>query len=266
MKTIFWLAILLFGTPFLISLLVSIYNVNSATEGIQKKSKVYIFEILGILLLVWSVIEMIYFGHNSTSTASFPISFFAMFPSVKAFVLTAVKFATGVAFIVLTILSAKGFKNRKNWSLRIEKALNGPLGEQLKNQLPNDSLYYYVGAHYEDCVVSFYNGETLERISFNSIGYENFPECYADIICKWIQEHIVLEKEMYRIEKAEKTTSHWSGGSSDYIETMRTSTGFESRYVSGDPGNEVIETYTLGYRLKHKNYLSSKQKQKLKTW
>ena len=270
MENILWLAVLFVGLPFLLIVLEACYDIGSAKDGTCGKGKIWAFEILGLILLVWAFVEWAYHYRLSHEGELYFLYLTTLeritgFSSVKLLVLFLLKFVTGAVLNVFTVIAVSGRQERKRWEARIEKALNGPLGERLKSLLPSNSRYYYVGDQFGEHVIEFYEGGQLKSIPFSSLGYKKFPERYADFFCRWIQDHIVSKKDMYRLEIVVNRHTEWVGGSPDYIETTRTSTGFKSRHVSGDRGTEVTTVTIRGYKLKYVPP-EEKQKPKLKDW
>ena len=267
MGSVLCLVALLVGLSVLIG-----YDIDSAKNGLCSKRKIWAGVLVGIALLVWAVAEWaisyrllheddFYFLYLSQFER------FTGFSSVKKLVLFLLKFVAGVIFNVFAVIAVFGRKERKCWGERIEKALRGALGEQLKGILPNDSPLYYVGERFGEHVIVFFENSQTVSISINSLGYEEFPEQYADFFCRWIQDQIVLNGDAYRLEKVWKEKFvGWEGGTSDYIETKRTSTGYESRYVSGSSGEAIKKLVISGYRLRHIEYIKSKEKPKLRKW
>ncbi len=251
MNTILWLALILFvGVPVAAFLFGLFFDFEQAQRGKQSKLKTLIAAIASVFLFVMSITDM----------------FSGIFSSIKTFVIFALKIITCGVFFANWVVALSGSRKRNTWSYRINNSLNNQLGNTLKKYLPTNSHYYSVDNTQGNMAIYFFKDNKQRMLTFQSLGYEDLPAIYTDIVCQWIQENIVCDKSNYKIQEIYTKVESWEGGSSDYIETHRTSTGFESHRVSGDPGRRTTRKITYGYKLVHKEHITSTQKQALNKW
>lgn len=183
---------------------------------------------------------------------------------IKKFPLSPVFFAIYFANFIVALY---GNFRRSIWHTRIQKALKNQLGNTLKRVLPANCRCYSVNnLRGSSMAIDFEVNDDFRTLSFESLGYKDLPVIYTDIICRWIHENIVYDKDNYDIQEIIIETESWEGGSPDYIKTTITSTGFESHRVSGDPGYQKIRKTTHGYELVHKERTTEEKTQKLNKW
>lgn len=247
MGFIFWLAFLIIGFPIILTLILSFYNPQDASEGKKEIKWGYIFLVISIILFTLILAD---FSKG-------------IFVSMKHFSLLITKIGIAITLLSLSISTFTGISKRNKWTDRINGVLQGKLGEELKRYLPSTSMRFWV---YSDRI-EFLDNSIQKRLNFSTLGYNEIPAIYADVVCRWIAKNILKNYNSYIIVKMYIEHERWEGGTSDYIQIDKTYSGYEARTVTGDAGHQVKTKETMGYTLMHSSlYASENASKSLKSW
>lgn len=172
-----------------------------------------------------------------------------------------------VFFAVFTIclLTAVKKYEQKRWTEKINNNLCGEFGRKLKEYIYPNSEIYRVYDH----AILFYDSNGYERvIGFSQFGYSNIPVGCANIVCEWIENNIVADKNGYIMEPMIHEFELYEEGTPDRIRVRGSLWGFTVDSVAGNPGKWVDHKSLMGYMLYHKSqqYRYSNVPKKLKKW
>lgn len=240
MGFIFWLAFLIIGFPIILTLILSFYNPQDASEGKKEIKWGYIFLIVSIILFILFLADLSK----------------GIFVSMKHFSLLITKIGVAITLLSLSISTFLGISKRNKWTDRINGVLQGKLGEELKRYLPSASKRFWV---YSDRI-EFLDNSVQKRLDFSTLGYNEIPAIYADVVCRWIAKNVLKNYNSYIIVKMYIEHEHWEGGTSDYIQIDKTYSGYEARTVTGDAGHQVKTKETMGYTLMHSSLYENENK------
>ena len=243
MNFIFWLAFLLFAPTISVTLIYNLYDARAAVEGKRKNQ-------WGCICLAVCVVVTIMVIRDMS---------IGWFVSTKHFALLITKIGISVTLLSLALV---GNAKRSQWNERINNTLNGKLGNELKRYLPSTSKCFWV---YGDYIEFMIDNSTMQRINFNSLGYNDFPPIYADVVCRWIAKNVLKDYSSYKISRLYVEHESYKGGTMDYVEIERTSTGYKAREMPGDPGHLIKTQETTGYALFHSS-MNSNDSKNLSNW
>ncbi len=247
MGFIFWLAFLVIGFPIILTLIISFYSPQDASEGKKEIKWGYIFLIISIILFILVFIDLSK----------------GIFVSMKHFSLLIAKIGIAITLLSLSVNTFVGIAKRNTWTDRINNVLQGELGKNLKKYLPSTSMRFWV---YSDCI-EFMDNNTQKKLKFSTLGYSEIPAIYADVVCRWIAKNVLKNYDSYIIIRMYIEHERWEGGTSDYIQIDKTTSGYEARTVTGDAGHQVKTKETMGYTLIHSSlYAKENASNNLKSW
>ena len=245
-----WIVFIFIALPIAIGFPVGILKTTLKDDRTNMSSKgLAICFGAATILIVWSLIDIPRGVFTSLWTASFFL--------IKAIV--------GICLLICGIAHLSLKSSQDYWNSRIQNALNGQLGQEIKKYLYNNSYEYFV---YNDRIIFDQEGRDF-RIEFADLGYKELSVTSADAVCAWIRKNVVAHPELYRIERVhEEVTdySDYSGGTSDsYTVTKNYSGSYEVNHYSGTPGEFGTKTVTRAYKLTRRPYAQTTQAN-LKKW
>lgn len=189
-----------------------------------------------------------------------------IFSSLKTVCLFGIKMLMGGCLFIYGIKHLIIKLYQDSWNSKIDTALNGELGKEIKKYLYNNSYEYIV---YNDRIRFDQEGE-MYYLKFADLGYGEIPANSADAVCQWIRQNIVIHPNLYRIEREHEQQTDYSnyteGTSDSYTVTPNYSGGYDVDYHSGTSGEFGTKTVTLFYKLTRKTYKHTITQQDLKKW
>ena len=250
MSSLFWIAVVFIGLPCFVGAMIGIFS--SASKPMDKVNPVYpvIFMVIGAIIILWAV-------PNFTN---------GIFSGLKNFCALVVKLTLGFGLVLIGITRLLVGAVRNNWAKKINRALNGALGDTISKYLIKNSLCYWV---YADKIEFLDNRDNKKYyVSFNDIGYENIPADCANMVCQWISDNFVTNPGCYHIDEIYTEREEFVSGTPDTIRTYKTyDGGYESYHVSGSNDYRTVHE-TTGFRLVHDKlyYTNKKQNVTLNKW
>lgn len=149
-----------------------------------------------------------------------------------------------IIFMICAPISAKLHFNQEN---RIINAFNGELGNKLRTYLPIDAIVYTADTNAMTWQCGDGNGKI---ITYSSLGFGKLPVNYEYVVCRWIRDNIVYDKENYHFESMTYESDRYE--ESDKATIKRTYTG--DYEVTREPGKYVTSQTTIGHALVHNGY------------
>ena len=252
MSILFWLIVIFIGLPCCAKFAVAMASKSAGPRTDNKVNYAYpiIFMVVGTIILLWTI-------PNFTN---------GVFSGFKNFFALMAKFIFGSGFVVAGLISLLVGAVRNNWAKKINRALNGALGDTISKYLIKDSLCYWVYADKIEFLDSRDNKNYY--VSFNDIGYENIPADCANMVCQWISDNFVTNPGCYHIDEIYTEREEFVSGTPDTIRTYKTyDGGYESYHVSGSNDYRTVHE-TTGFRLVHDKlyYTNKKQNVTLNKW
>lgn len=247
LKGIGVIALLLYLLPFIIGGAIRIF------DSLIEKTKA------GRIKAIWALVFLFLAG----------IILFYLFP-ILLYLLP--KWVPGVAVIfiivlplVILVVSAilvviENLK-RKIWKCRIDKKLNGQLGQKLKNILPKNAMYYIVGEN--GIKFDLYNKAKI--IVFCDLGYQDIPAEYANIVCMWIRDNLTVNKA-YQINKCIKYKDEYVPGTPDTYRIEKKYDQYEVTKTGGSSSYYTKREVLVGYKLEAQELINQGKAPKLSKW
>lgn len=135
----------------------------------------------------------------------------------------------------------------RNQKKRVLDALNGELGNTLKNRLPGDAIVYSVS---ESAICWQKGPDEEEIISFSSLGYERIPKPYPLLFCQWIRNNVVYDSDEYYSQPMTYTRERYVESNKytvkkDYAGNLK---------IRQNPGKYVTSRTTIGYAVVRNGY------------
>lgn len=149
---------------------------------------------------------------------------------------------------------------RVNKEERILSALNGELGDQLRTYLPMDAIVYGVDRH----ALTWKKENGDDRIiAYSSLGFDMLPKEYEYVVCTWIRDNIVYNRDNYHFESMTYERDR-------YEESNKMTIGRDyagSYTITREPGKYVTTNITIGHALVHNGYdFEGRSTKPLKKW
>ena len=149
-----------------------------------------------------------------------------------------------VIFTFCAPISAKIHSNQVN---RILTAFDGELGDKLRTYLPIDAIVYTADTHAMTWQEENGDGRIL---TYSSLGFDRLPDNYEYVVCQWIRDNIVYDRENYHFESMTYESDRYEESNTATIK--KTYTG--DYEVTRNPGRYVTSQTTIGHALVHNGY------------
>lgn len=150
-----------------------------------------------------------------------------------------------IGIIIFAVYIGKKF--RANKANRILAAFDGELGDKLRTYLPIDAIVYTADTHAMTWQEENGDGRIL---TYSSLGFDRLPDNYEYVVCQWIRDNIVYDRENYHFESMTYERDHYE--ESDSVTIKRE---YRGKYTATrNPGRYVTTQTTIGHALVHNGY------------
>lgn len=165
-----WIILVLVIAPAFIGAAIGLFKgaiIVSDDKPMYSPSRITIELFLSTILIVWMIIDI----SNG------------IFSSLKTVCLFGIKMLMGGCLFIYGIKHLIIKLYQDSWNSKIDTALNGELGKEIKKYLYNNSYEYIV---YNDRIRFDQEGE-MYYLKFADLGYGEIPANSADAVCQWIR-------------------------------------------------------------------------------
>lgn len=149
--------------------------------------------------------------------------------------------------VMLCILYTTMKAAKKRQAEKISNHLNGELGDKLRTYLPIDAIVYTTDTHAMTWQEENGDGRIL---TYSSLGFDRLPDNYEYVVCQWIRDNIVYDRENYHFESMTYERDRYV--ESDTVTIKRE---YRGKYTATrNPGSYVTTKTTIGHALVHNGY------------